>query len=87
MIIIIYEFNERNNINNKKFNKKSLLKTSIVEFNKWNDINNKKFNKESSLRASIETSIKKFNEKSTKISFIKKLLRQIKKIYKHNNVA
>ena len=73
LIIIIYKLNERNNINNEKFNKKLLLKASIVEFNKRNYINNKKFNKESLLRASIETFIK--NEKLIKISFTKKLLR------------
>ena len=83
---MIYEFNERNNINNEKFNKKSLLKISIIEFNKRNNINNEKFNKKSSLKTSIETFIKKFNKKSIKIFFIEKLLRQIKEIYEYNNV-
>ena len=75
LIIIIYKFNERNNINNEKFNKKSLLKASIVEFNKRNNINNEKFNKKLLLKASIETFIKKFNKKLIKISFTEKLLR------------
>ena len=75
LIIMIYEFNERNNINNEKFNEKSLLKISIVEFNKRNNINDEEFNKESLLKVSIEIFIKEFNKELIKVFFIEKLLR------------
>ena len=70
--------------------KKSLIYLIAImyEFNKQSSLNNKKSNIKLSLKFLIKISREKSNIKSIKIFIIKisNLLRQIKKIYKHDDI-
>ena len=86
LIIMIYKLNERSDINDEEFNEESSLRISVAKFSR-SGINDEKSNEESSLRVSIETFVEKFNEESIKVFPAEKLLRQIREIYKHNDVV
>ena len=64
------------------------LITIIYKFNKQNDLDNEKLNIKLLSRFLIKAFKEKLNVKSTKVFVIKisNLLRQIKNVYKYNNV-